>query len=106
MTATLIGDYLQHAPGASRTVLLSDGSLYVTYEAIQFLAPHSGGCTLMPGQPMRSCPDWKASRLFILLPARTTDLKSLERNRPGGRVVTVGTFDYGRARILAYQLPS
>ena len=32
-----------------QTVLLSDGSLYVDYDVMQFLAPRSGGCTLMAG---------------------------------------------------------
>jgi hypothetical protein len=106
MQATLLGRFLAHAPGAGRTVLLSDGSLDITYETIRFLAPHAAGCTLMPGAPLSQCPLARNSRLFVLLPGRVGDLAWLQHQRPGGRVVLVGTFAYGSARILTYELPA
>lgn len=106
MTATFVGKFLQHAPDAEHGVLLSDGSLYITYEAIQFLAPHSSGCTLMPGQPLKTCALFKSSRLFIVLPGRIKDLPWLEHRRPGGTISTVGGPDAGGNHILAYELPA
>ena len=104
MGPTYVGEFLARAPGASNTVLLSDGSFFVDYEPIRFLAPSSSGCTLMPGQPLSSCSKSKTSKLFVLLPGRVGDLGWLERQRPGGTVVTVGIFDQGLARILGYEL--
>jgi hypothetical protein len=104
MNPTSVGEFLAHAPGAANTVLLSDGSFYVNYEPIRFLAPDSGGCTVLPGQPLSSCPIAARSRLFVLLPGRVGDLSALERERPGGRVIVVATPNYGADRILAYEL--
>jgi hypothetical protein len=106
MKPTLLGRFLAHAPGADRTVLLSDGSMYVNYETIRFLAPHAAGCTLMPGAPLSQCALAGNSRLFVLLPGRVGDLAWLQHQRPGGRTVLVGTYEYGSARILAYELPA
>jgi hypothetical protein len=106
MKVTLLGRFLAHAPGADRTVLVSDGSMDINYETIRFLAPHAAGCTLMPGAPLSQCPLARNSRLFVLLPGRVGDLGWLQRQRPGGRVVLVGTYAYGSARILAYELPA
>lgn len=105
MTATNVGKFLQHAPDAHHGVLLSDGSMYITYEAIQFLAPHASGCTLMPGQAPRTCPLFKTSRLFIVLPGRIHDLPWLERGRPGGKIVTISGADSTGNHIVAYELP-
>jgi hypothetical protein len=104
MGPTDVGLFLAGAPGASNTVLLSDGSFFLDYEPIRFLAPAAAGCTLMPGQPLSACPVASSSKLFVLLPGRVRDLPLLERQRPGGRVITVGTFSYGAARIVAYEL--
>jgi hypothetical protein len=98
---TDIGNFLNHQPNASQTVFLSDGSFYLDYETIQFLAPQASGCTLMPGQPLNQCPIANISKLFVLLPSRASDLSWLERQRPGGKVVTVS--DRGGSRILAYE---
>jgi hypothetical protein len=106
MEGTLVGRFLAHAPGADRTVLLSDGSMYVDYETVRFLAPHAAGCTVMPGAPLSQCPLARDSRLFVLLPGRAGDLAWLKNQRPGGRAVLVGTYGYGSARILAYELPA
>jgi hypothetical protein len=106
MEGTLVGRFLAHAPGADRTVLLSDGSMYLNYEAVRFLAPHSAGCTLLPGAPLGQCPLARDSRLFVLLPGRAGDLAWLQNQRPEGRAVLVGTYGYGTARILAYELPA
>jgi hypothetical protein len=101
MGPTDVGNFLSHAPGASEAVLLSDGSFYVDYEPIRFLAPRAGGCTLLPGQPLSQCPFAGTSKLFVVLPGRISDLGWLERQRPGGKVVTVAEF--GGNRILAYE---
>lgn len=101
---TDVGNFLARAPGASSTVLLSDGSFFVDYETIRFLAPSASGCTLMTGEPLSACPLAQSSKVFVLLPGRQGDLPSLERQRPGGHVVTVGTFSNGSARITAYEL--
>jgi hypothetical protein len=106
MEGTLVGRFLAHAPGADRTVLLSDGSMYIDYEAVRFLAPHSAGCTLMPAAPLGQCPLARDSRLYVLLPGRVGDLSWLQHERPGGRAVLVGTYGYGSARILAYERPA
>jgi hypothetical protein len=106
MTATYVGKFLQHAPDAAHGVLLSDGSMYITYEAVQFLAPHASGCTLMPGQALKTCPLSRTSRLFIVFPGRIKDLPSLERRRPGGKIVTVGGLDPGGNHIVAYEIPA
>jgi hypothetical protein len=105
MNPTSVGEFLAHAPGASDAVLLSDGSFYINYEPIRFLAPSSGGCTLSPGQSLGACPNAGQSKLFIFLPGRVGDLPAVERRRPGGRVVTIATPSYGADRILAYELP-
>jgi hypothetical protein len=105
MAPTYLGNFLNHAPGASNTVLLSDGGYYLSYESVRFLAPHAGGCTLMPGQAVKTCPGYKTSRLFVLQPGRLKDLPALERQKPGGKVVQVATYDYGASRIVAYELP-
>lgn len=105
MNPTSVGEFLAHAPGAENTILLSDGTFYVNYEPIRFLAPSSGGCTLLRGQPFSACPDAAYSRLFVLLPGRVSDLGLLQRQHPGGRVITVATSNYGADRILAYELP-
>ena len=105
MTPTDIGTFLQHAPDAAHTILLSDGSLYITYEAIQFLAPHASGCTLMPGKAWATCPDFTHARLFIILPGRAQDLSALQRRRPGGRVLRVGRSDASGHHVIAYELP-
>jgi hypothetical protein len=86
--------------------LLSDGSIYITYEAIQFLAPNASGCTLMPGKALNSCPWFKTSRLFIVLPGRINDLPLLERLHPGGKIVTVSGSDATGNHIVAYELPA
>lgn len=104
MEATDVGRFLAQAPGAGDTVLLSDGSMYVNYEPIQFLAPRATGCTLFAGMPLSQCPLARHSRLFVLLPGRVGDLPWLERQRPGGKVVAVATYSYGTAHILAYEL--
>jgi hypothetical protein len=104
MGPTYAGEFLARAPGASSTVLLSDGSFFVDYEPIRFLAPSSGGCTLLPRQPLSACPLSATSRLFVLLPGRVADLAWLERQRPGGTVVTVGVWDQGQARVIGYEL--
>jgi hypothetical protein len=104
MNPTSVGEFLAHAPGADNTVLLSDGSFYVNYEPIRFLAPNSGGCTLLPGQALQACPNARSSRLFVLLPGRVRDLVMLEHARPGGRVVTIARPNYGADAILAYEL--
>ena len=106
MTATYVGNFLQHAPDAAHSVLLSDGSMYITYETVQFLAPHASGCTLMPGQATTTCPTFTSSHLFIVLPGRIRDLSWLEHRRPGGKVVTVGGSDANGNRIVAYELPA
>jgi hypothetical protein len=104
MGPTDVGNFLSHAPGASQTVLLSDGSFYIDYEPIRFLAPNAFGCTLMSGQSLSECPLSQTSKLFVLLPGRVSDLAWLERQRPGGKVVTIGLLNNGAARILAYEL--
>lgn len=112
MEGTLVGRYLAHAPDATHAVLLSDGSMYVDYESVRFLAPHAIGCTLMPGtmpgdsSAAATCPFARTSRLYVMLPGRVGDLAALERERPGGTAVTVGTYGYGASRIVAYTLPS
>jgi hypothetical protein len=102
MAPTDIGNFLNHQPEAAQTVFLSDGSFYLSYETIQFLAPRAGGCTLLPGQPLSACPAASTSKLFVLMPGRATDLGMVERLRPGGKVVTVS--DRAGNRILAYEL--
>lgn len=104
MEATYVARFLAHAPGAADTVMLSDGSILVTYEPIRFLAPRSGGCTLFPGQPLSACPLARSSKLFVLLPGRVRDLAWLRRQRHGGRVVPVATMNDGTEHILAYEL--
>lgn len=104
MGPTFVGNFLSTAPNAGQTVMLSDGGYYLTYEPIQFLAPHAAGCTILPGMAPSTCPVWRTSRLFILLPGRVKDLPWLERQRPGGKVVPIATYDYGSAHILAYEL--
>jgi 4-amino-4-deoxy-L-arabinose transferase-like glycosyltransferase len=106
MTATNMGKFLQHAPDAAHGVLLSDGSIYITYEAIQFLAPNASGCTLMPGKALNSCPLFKTSHLFIVLPGRISDLPVLIHLHPGGKIVTVGGSDAAGNQIIAYELPA
>ncbi|HEX6509759.1 MAG TPA: hypothetical protein VF221_19195, partial [Chloroflexota bacterium] len=103
---TDVGNFLAHAPGANRTVMLSDGGYFLSYEPIQFLAPRAAGCTLLPNMPASSCPIYGSSRLFILLPGRVRELPQLQRQRPGGKVVTIVTYEFGTARVLAYELPS
>lgn len=105
MGPTYVGNFLRDAPGAGHTVMLSDGSYFLTYEPIQFLAPKAKGCTLLPNVAPKSCPIWNTSRLFVLLPGRVKDLPALERSHPGGRVVSIATYSYGTAHILAYELP-
>jgi hypothetical protein len=105
MGPTYVGNFLRDAPGAGHTVMLSDGSYFLTYEPIQFLAPKAKGCTLLPNVAPNSCPIWNTSRLFVLLPGRVKDLPALERSHPGGRVVSIATYSYGTAHILAYELP-
>lgn len=106
MEPTLLGRFLAGAPGAQHTVLLSDGSLYVDYVVAQFLAPRSGGCTLMPNQSLSQCPIARTSRLYMLLPGRLGDLAWLQRQRPGGRVIQVASYNNGVSRIIAYELPA
>lgn len=106
MKPTLIGDFLAHAPGADKTVLLSDGSFYVDYVTIQFLAPHAGGCTLVPGQPLSACSLTGASRLYVLFASRVNDLAWLRRQRPGGKTVYIGAWGNGASRVMAYELPA
>lgn len=105
MEATLLGNFLTRAPGATRAVLLSDGSLYIDYDVVQFLAPKAAGCTLMPGDPLNKCPFGTDSTLYILLPGRAGDVAWLRRQRPGGHLVDVGSYGDGSSRILAYELP-
>ena len=106
MTATYVGQFLEHAPDARHGILLSDGSMYITYEAVQFLAPHASGCTLMPGQPLSTCPSFRSSRLFIALPGRVKDLAAIEHRRPGGKVLVVGQLGEAALPILAYEIPA
>ncbi len=108
MKPTLLGEFLAHAPGADQTVLLSDGSMYLDYDTVHFLAPHAalGGCTLLPGQQLSACPLTRTSRLYAFLPGRISDVAWLQRQRPGGHVVRIGTFGYGAATLLAYELPA
>jgi len=106
MKPTLIGNFLAHAPGADKTVLLSDGSFYVDYVTVQFLAPHAGGCTLTPGQPLSACPLTRVSRLYVLFASRVNDLAWLRRQRPGGKTVYIGAWGNGADRVIAYELPS
>lgn len=105
MESTLVGNYLARTPNADKTVLLSDRSIDINYDPVRFLAPRSGGCTLMPGDPLSKCPLTRHSRLYVLLPGRVTDLAWLEKQRPGGTTVTIGTYSNGASRILAYRLP-
>lgn len=102
MEGTLVGRFLAAAPGARDTVLLSDGSLGLSAPAIRFLAPRAGGCVLLAGQPLQSCP---AARLYVALPGRIGDLSHAESRYPGGRIVAVGSYNNGASRILAYELP-
>lgn len=104
MEATYTGQFLARAPGANNTVLLSDGTMYVDYEPIRFLAPRAAGCTLLPKQPLNMCPGARSSKLFVLLPGRVGDLAWLMQQRPGGRIDTVATYAYSTAHILAYEL--
>ena len=60
----------------------------------------------MAGAPLRSCPAARTSRLYVLLPGRMGDLAWLERQRPGGKTVDVGTYSDGASHILAYELPA
>ena len=105
MKPTLIGNFLAHAPGADKTVLLSDGSFYVDYVTIQFLAPHAGGCTLVPGQPLSACSLTRTSRLYVLFASRVNDLAWLRRQRPGGKTIYIGAWGNGASRVVAYELP-
>lgn len=102
---TLLGNFLSREPMSGNTVLLSDSSTDMNYATIRFLAPRSGGCTLPPGAPLRFCPNVATSRLFVVLPGND-DLALLERARPGGRTVLVGTYNYGLSNIMAYELPA
>lgn len=105
MGPTLVGRFLEHAPGARQAVVLSDGMLDLNHPTIRFLAPQAGGCTLMPGDALRACPLGQSSHLYLLLPGRVGDVAWLQRQRPGGHVVTVGAYWGGANRILAYELP-
>ena len=111
MEAILVGRYLAHAPDATHAVLLTDGSMYVNYETVRFLAPEAAqdGCSvlpgIMPGDLADKCPFSHTTRLYVMLPGRVGDLPALQRARPGGRVVPVGTFGYGANHIVAYELP-
>jgi len=92
-------------------VLLTDGSMYVNYETVRFLAPEAAqdGCSVapgvMPGDAADKCPFSRTTRLYVMLPGRVGDLPALQRARPGGRVVPVGTYGYGANHIVAYELP-
>jgi 4-amino-4-deoxy-L-arabinose transferase-like glycosyltransferase len=105
MQSTLVARFLNHAPGASSTVLLSNPTLFITYQTIQFLAPHAGGCTVLSGQSFVSCPVYRSSRLFVALPGREDTLKLIERRRPGGHTVPVGPVNSSSTAIWAYELP-
>lgn len=106
MTPTLIGQFLARAPGADRTVLLTDGSFDLDYVTIRFLAPRSGGCALTAGQPLDACPAGlgRTSTLYVVLPGRLGDIAWLRRQRPGGTVAPIDGADNGGARLVAYEL--
>jgi hypothetical protein len=102
--STLVARFLAHAPGAQQTVLLSNPSLFITFQTIQFIAPDAGGCTVLTGQSLNSCANYRASRLFVALPDRIASLQQVEQQRPGGRLVLVGTLSHPVESIWAYEL--
>jgi len=94
-----------------RAALLVEEALFIGYDTMRFLAPRSGGCTLVPGQMpdqpsvQTTCPFADRSRVYVILPPRAADLPALRRLHPGGKVVDVGTWGYGSNHIIAYELP-
>jgi hypothetical protein len=102
--STLVARFLTTAPGADNTVLLSNPTLYITFQTIQFIAPRAAGCTVLFGQALSSCPEYRSSRLFIALPDRLDTLRRVEALRPGGQSVLVGTAG-SDGPIWAYELP-
>jgi hypothetical protein len=101
--STLVARFLSTAPGANNTVLLSNTTLYITFQTIQFIAPRAAGCTVLVGQALSGCPGYRSSRLFVALPDRLDALRAVEVQRPGGRAVLVGTAG-STGPIWAYEL--
>ena len=88
--STIVGLFLARTPGADQTVLVSDGFFDLRYEPIRFLAPRADGCTVQPGQPLSACAAVRSPHVYIFLPGRVKDLRTVSGSRPGGRVVSLG----------------
>jgi 4-amino-4-deoxy-L-arabinose transferase-like glycosyltransferase len=100
-----IGSYLRPIHDNPSVYGISAGSLDVTHQAVQLLAPDvKDACNIPSGVDVRQCPFPPGrDRIFFIGPDRAALLPQLRATYPGGTLRVLRTYDQG-AQVWVYRV--